>query len=112
MPRNIKVEQLHQVPIEKQEVEIVERKGVGHPGSIADGLAESVSRALSREYSRILSQIGHHIDQPLIANAQIITDNDMKMNGIKSEADAIIDQWLDNITKITGMIVEGKVTTF
>ena len=41
MPRNIKVEQLHQIPIEKQEVEIIERKGIGHHDSIADGLAES-----------------------------------------------------------------------
>src|SRR3990167_4987976 len=60
MSRNIKVGQLHQVPIEKQEVEIVERKGVGHPDSIADGLAESVSRALSREYRKRCGAVLHH----------------------------------------------------
>src|SRR3972149_6492477 len=48
VPRNIFVEELVHTPIEEQGTEIVERKGIGHPDSIADGLAESVSRALSR----------------------------------------------------------------
>ena len=46
MARNIKVEELLQTPIEKQQIELVERKGIGHPDSISDGLAEAVSRAL------------------------------------------------------------------
>ena len=45
MARNIKVEELLQTPIEKQQIELVERKGIGHPDSISDGLAEAVSRA-------------------------------------------------------------------
>ncbi|QSG06429.1 Archaeal S-adenosylmethionine synthetase [Halapricum desulfuricans] len=36
--------------VEDQDVEIVERKGIGHPDSICDGVAESVSRALAQEY--------------------------------------------------------------
>ena len=40
MKRNIKVERLNQKPIEQQEIELVERKGIGHPDSVADGLAE------------------------------------------------------------------------
>ncbi|HEY9245749.1 MAG TPA: methionine adenosyltransferase, partial [Candidatus Methanoperedens sp.] len=47
MARNIRVEKLTQTPIEKQEIEIVERKGIGHPDSMADGFAEAVSRAAS-----------------------------------------------------------------
>jgi S-adenosylmethionine synthetase len=31
-------------------VEVVERKGIGHPDTICDALAEEVSRALSRHY--------------------------------------------------------------
>ena len=34
--RNIIVEELIQKPIEKQDIEIVERKGIGHPDSISD----------------------------------------------------------------------------
>ncbi|EQD74268.1 S-adenosylmethionine synthetase (MAT), archaea, partial [mine drainage metagenome] len=37
MARNLKVEPLRTVHIEKQDVELVERKGLGHPDSIADG---------------------------------------------------------------------------
>ncbi|AEH59971.1 Methionine adenosyltransferase [Methanosalsum zhilinae DSM 4017] len=58
--RNIKVEQLMQTPVEDQKVEIVERKGVGHPDSIADGLAEAVSRALCREYIKKCGTVLHH----------------------------------------------------
>ena len=44
--RNIIVEELIQKPIEDQEIEVVERKGIGHPDSISDGIASRVSRAL------------------------------------------------------------------
>jgi len=41
-------------------VEIVERKGLGHPDSLADGMAEAVSRALCREYLKKHGVILHH----------------------------------------------------
>ncbi|MCU0852918.1 MAG: methionine adenosyltransferase [Thermoplasmata archaeon] len=60
MERNIFVEEMTQIPIEKQGVEFVERKGIGHPDSIADGLAESVSRALCKMYTERYGRILHH----------------------------------------------------
>jgi S-adenosylmethionine synthetase len=60
MARNIKVEELFQTPIEKQRIELVERKGIGHPDSISDGLAEAVSRALCREYIGKCGTVLHH----------------------------------------------------
>src|SRR3972149_1718447 len=60
VPRNIFVEELVHTPIEEQGTEIVERKGIGHPDSIADGLAESVSRALCRMYLERYGRILHH----------------------------------------------------
>jgi S-adenosylmethionine synthetase len=60
MARNIQVESLRSVHIEDQAVELVERKGLGHPDSIADGVAESVSRALSRLYLDEYGRILHH----------------------------------------------------
>jgi S-adenosylmethionine synthetase len=60
MARNIQVEPLRTVHIEDQEVELVERKGLGHPDSIADGVSESVSRALSRLYLDEYGRILHH----------------------------------------------------
>jgi S-adenosylmethionine synthetase len=60
MARNIQVEPLRTVHIEDQEVELVERKGLGHPDSIADGVSESVSRALCRLYLDEFGRILHH----------------------------------------------------
>ena len=34
--------------VEEVEVEIVERKGIGHPDTMCDGIAEATSTALSR----------------------------------------------------------------
>jgi S-adenosylmethionine synthetase len=60
MKRNIKVERLNQRPLEQQEIELVERKGIGHPDSVADGLAESISRALCQEYINRFGAVLHH----------------------------------------------------
>ncbi|MBW6470267.1 MAG: methionine adenosyltransferase [Methanosarcinaceae archaeon] len=60
MIRNIKVEHLVETPVEKQQIELVERKGVGHPDSISDGLAEAVSRALCQEYIKKCGVVLHH----------------------------------------------------
>jgi len=58
--KNIFVEKLVHVPVEEQMIEIVERKGIGHPDSLADGIAESMSRALCREYLKRVGAILHH----------------------------------------------------
>jgi len=60
MAPNIQVEPLRTVHIEDQEIELVERKGLGHPDSIADGVSESVSRALCRLYLDEFGRILHH----------------------------------------------------
>ncbi len=54
------VESIKKTPIEEQKIEIVERKGIGHPDSIADGIAESISRALCKEYIKRYGVILHH----------------------------------------------------
>lgn len=49
-------------------VEIVERKGTGHPDFMCDALMEAVSIALSREYRKAFGTILHHnIDKGLLA---------------------------------------------
>lgn len=60
MDRHIIAEKLDGTPIEKRNLEIVERKGLGHPDSVADGLAEAVSRALCKEYIKRFGHILHH----------------------------------------------------
>jgi S-adenosylmethionine synthetase len=49
------------------EVEIVERKGRGHPDSICDALCEAVSRALCRHYVERFGFVLHHnVDKALL----------------------------------------------
>lgn len=60
MARNIYIEELDNASIEQQGIEFVERKGIGHPDSIADGLAEGVSRALCKMYLERYGRILHH----------------------------------------------------
>ncbi len=57
---NIVVETLDKSPYTETDVEMVERKGLGHPDTLADGIAESVSRALCREYMKRYGCILHH----------------------------------------------------
>ena len=60
MKRNIQIEALNQIPLEKQRIELVERKCLGHPDSIADGIAESISQALCKVYLEEFGVVLHH----------------------------------------------------
>jgi S-adenosylmethionine synthetase len=52
-------------------VEIVERKGLGHPDSLCDALAEEVSVALSRFYLERFGAILHHnVDKILLVGGK------------------------------------------
>jgi len=65
--RNIIVEDLKQTPLEKQRVEIVERKGLGHPDYICDAVMDNISLGLSREYLEKAGSILHHnVDKALL----------------------------------------------
>ncbi|WP_018317121.1 methionine adenosyltransferase [Bradyrhizobium sp. WSM2793] len=53
------------------EIEVVERKGIGHPDTICDALAEALSRNLCREYQSRFGQILHHnVDKALLCGGQ------------------------------------------
>ncbi|PSP53773.1 S-adenosylmethionine synthetase [Halobacteriales archaeon QH_7_68_42] len=58
--RNVRVQRAAGRTVEDQEVEIVERKGLGHPDSICDGVAEAVSRALASEYIERYGTVLHY----------------------------------------------------
>ena len=58
--RNIHVQSATGEAVEDQAVEIVERKGLGHPDTICDGIAESVSRALANMYLERLGRVLHY----------------------------------------------------
>jgi S-adenosylmethionine synthetase len=68
---NIIIEELKQTPLEEQRVELVERKGLGHPDSICDAIMEQVSLALCQEYLNTFGRVLHHnIDKGLLVAGQ------------------------------------------
>lgn len=68
----IVVEELKATPIEKRRVEIVERKGIGHPDSICDAIMERVSVELCKEYLKKFGVILHHnIDKGLLVAGSV-----------------------------------------
>ncbi len=57
----LKVSNSNRTPVEKSNTpEMVERKGKGHPDSVADECAEEISRRLSRYYQATFGQVFHH----------------------------------------------------
>ncbi len=70
--REIVIETLEPLPVHRQRVEIVERKGIGHPDYICDALAERISIALSKEYLKRFGRILHfNIDKGLLVAGRV-----------------------------------------
>lgn len=94
--RNIVVDFPSGKSIEKQPVELVERKGLGHPDSLCDGIAESISRSLCREYLKRYNKILHHnTDQVELIGGQA----DLRFGG-------------GEVTKPIYILIGGRATTW
>lgn len=60
------------LPVHEQAVEIVERKGTGHPDYICDSVVERISIELSRQYMKTFGSVLHHnIDKALLVAGQV-----------------------------------------
>lgn len=133
--RNIIVEKLNQTPIEELDIEIVERKGIGHPDSISDGIAESVSRALCKLYMDELGGVLHHNtdevqitageSNPIFGGGEVIKPIDFLLSGrgvseydgkklavdrvaIKA-AKTYLDEYIPNLEVESHVVVECKI---
>jgi hypothetical protein len=59
------------IAVDDASIEIVERKGVGHPDTICDALAENLSPMLCREYRGKFGHILHHnVDKALLCGGR------------------------------------------
>lgn len=76
--RNILVETLQGIPVDETQVEMVERKGVGHPDSICDAIMERVSVELSKEY---LGQFGHILHHNIDKAFLVAGDAEVRFGG-------------------------------
>ncbi|MEM1942726.1 MAG: methionine adenosyltransferase [Candidatus Caldarchaeum sp.] len=67
----VAVEPLDRTPVEKQEIELVERKGLGHPDYIIDSACEEASLMLSMYYLREFGRVLHHnVDKGLLVGGR------------------------------------------
>ena len=68
----IVIEPYQGTPVAEHQVEIVERKGLGHPDYLCDSIMEAISIELSKEYMREFGTILHHnIDKGLLAAGRV-----------------------------------------
>lgn len=79
---------------------------------IADDIVKSGGGDVLEAYVRIVSQIGKPIDQPQAASVQLVMSEDVNLNRVKSEAEAVTNDWLENISKITELVVNGEISVF
>lgn len=68
MPLHLSIRRLGDPSGDLLDLEIVERKGLGHPDTICDEIAEQISLALSRHYLSECGEVLHHnVDKVLLA---------------------------------------------
>ncbi|MCX9081697.1 MAG: methionine adenosyltransferase [Candidatus Methanoperedens sp.] len=72
--RNIEIEELGATPVTGRKVEVVERKGLGHPDYICDSIMNQVSVDLCREYLDRFGTVMHHnIDKGMLVAGEVKT---------------------------------------
>ncbi|HHT9130294.1 MAG TPA: methionine adenosyltransferase [Candidatus Brocadiaceae bacterium] len=65
------IEKTKAVPVQKSAIEIVERKGLGHPDTLCDRAAEELSIAFSQYYLKKFGRVLHHnIDKCLLVGGR------------------------------------------
>ncbi|MEM2881319.1 MAG: methionine adenosyltransferase [Candidatus Methanomethylicaceae archaeon] len=92
---------------------------VSHIGKIYNVIAGIIANKVSElkgvkeAYVKIVSQIGRPIDDPHMANVQLLLeDNGSLTSGLKGEIEAIVNEEFDQIEKITEGILERKFTLY
>ena len=67
------VEALRQPPVAARRVELVERKGLGHPDTICDALVETVAVALNRLYRERVGRLLHYnVDKAMLVAGRCV----------------------------------------
>jgi S-adenosylmethionine synthetase len=69
------IEPLHQPAVAARRIELVERKGLGHPDTICDSLVEAIAVGLNRMYRERTGTILHYnLDKALLAAGECVKD--------------------------------------
>ena len=93
---------------------------VSHVGKIYNVVANRIADRIYREvrkvdevYVYILSQIGKPITQPFVVNVDIVSEELPEITrDVRNEIASIVEEELNNIPKLTELILRGEVTLF
>lgn len=92
---------------------------INHVGKIYNVLATHMANTIYEKvngvqevYVKILSQIGKPIDQPQIADVQLILEKGIALNNVNAEVKEIVDSQLANIQQVSQEIIERKAMLF
>ncbi len=93
---------------------------VSHIGKLYNVLANKIAeriygevKGLKEVYIYLLSQIGKPINEPLVANVDVLTENGVVLSSeIRNEIEGIVNEELENITAVTDLVVKNKVSLF
>ena len=92
---------------------------INHVGKIYNLLSNKMADQITSEidgikqiHIMILSQIGKPIDHPKAASAQIIVEDGYSVSSVHKDVEGVMDNWLEDIGKITEMMVKGEIRTF
>jgi len=92
---------------------------VNHIGKIYNLLSTEIAESVVDEVDgirdlqvRLLSQIGKPIDQPHVADAQVVTTEGVAVADVEGEIREIVDRELGDVTDVTRKVIDGDISTF
>ncbi|MGC9153055.1 MAG: methionine adenosyltransferase [Vulcanisaeta sp.] len=93
---------------------------VSHIGKLYNVLANKIAeriygevKGLREVYVYLLSQIGKPINEPLVANVEVLPESGTELSGdAKSDIEGIVNEELENITAVTDLVIKSKVSLF
>jgi len=92
---------------------------VNHTGKIYNVLAANIAakasklKGIEEVYVKIVSQIGRAIDDPHMANVQVLLEDGAAFTGsMKQELNELVNSELESIDKVTDLILQRKASLY
>jgi S-adenosylmethionine synthetase len=92
---------------------------VNHTGKIYNVLAANIAakasklKGIEEVYVKIVSQIGRAIDDPHMANVQVLLEDGATFTGsMKQELNELVNSEFESIDKVTDLILQRKASLY
>lgn len=92
---------------------------INHVGKIYNVLAKIVADQIHREvkgvrevYTKILSQIGRPIDDPLATSIQLVLEQGLTVDRVRSDIEGIVEDHVQDVTGLTDRIIGREFMLF